>query len=147
MTTEYFTLIAAGGLAAVTSIITLVLNSKLTLHKEKRMVIWEKEIERFQLLEEKLGLIQEIVIRHSHVETLNEDFATHHDELKYLAGSYCRHPELAKSIRRFVCACDGVYNCKVEHKDYRESEIELNISYKDVLAQCDIILNPPTLFT
>ncbi|HZA56631.1 MAG TPA: hypothetical protein VE616_20470 [Candidatus Udaeobacter sp.] len=47
MTTEVVTLIAAT-IAALTSIGSLLLNTRLAIRKEQRMLLWEKELERLQ---------------------------------------------------------------------------------------------------
>ncbi|TOL43138.1 hypothetical protein CGH98_23510, partial [Vibrio parahaemolyticus] len=60
MSKEEITLVAAL-MAAITSIISLVLSSRLTLNRDKRMTSWSKEVERLHQLEEQIGIAMEVV--------------------------------------------------------------------------------------
>ncbi|WP_426358225.1 hypothetical protein ACPUVO_17575 [Pseudocolwellia sp. HL-MZ19] len=144
MTKVELTLIAAI-IAAFTSILSLFLNSRLTFNREKRTLRWNKEIERLQNLEEKIGLAQEIVSVYTGVEKLKNDFIPLHEELEYIAGRFARYPELAKAIRGFVHACSLTVSAKIEHEDYQEYKEMVSTEYTKVIAECDRILDPKLL--
>ena len=119
MTKEEITLIAAL-IAALTSIITLGLNTRLALLREKRMLLWEKELERLSELEEKAGIAQEIALSYASAEVMEKEFPPLHDELRHMAGKFGRYPELAKSIRELNHACAVTVAEKVKNGDSLE---------------------------
>ena len=87
MTKEEVTLIAAL-IAALTSVITLGLNSRLAVLREKRMLIWQKELERLYELEEKAGIAQELALSYASAEVLEKEFPPLRDELRHSAGKF-----------------------------------------------------------
>ncbi len=141
MTKEEVTLVVAIA-AAFTSIFSLLLNSKLTHNRDKRMLHWEKEITRIHELEEQIGIAQEVVSVYSGVEELKTDFIPLHDKLKYVAGRFAKYPELAKSIRGFVHACDLTVHARMNHEDDREYKKMVKLEYERVIKECSSILTP-----
>ncbi len=141
MSKEEITLVAAL-MAAITSIISLVLSSRLTLNRDKRMTSWSKEVERLHQLEEQIGIAMEVVSVYTGIDEKKKDYIPLHDDLKYVAGKFSRYPDLAKAIRRFVHACDLTVNCQMEHRDERSYKEDVQKQYDQVIIACDRILNP-----
>ena len=141
MSKEEITLVAAI-LAATTSIVSLVLSSRLTLNRDKRMASWNKEVERLHQLEEKIGLAMEIVSVYTGIDEKKNDYIPLHDELKYIAGKFSRYPALAKAIRGFVHACNLTVHSQMEHRDERPYKEDVQKQYDLVIVECDRILNP-----
>jgi hypothetical protein len=104
MTTETVTLIAAI-IAALTSIGSLVLNTRLAINKEKRMLLWEKELNRLAELEEMAGIAQELALSSADPKVIEAEFKPIHDKLRHSAGRFGRYPDLAKSIRELNHCC------------------------------------------
>ncbi|WP_415888178.1 hypothetical protein ACMXYV_09095 [Neptuniibacter sp. SY11_33] len=138
MTKEEVTLIAAL-IAALTSIVSLGLNSRLAVMREKRMMLWEKELQRLHDLEEKAGIAQEIALSCASPEIIEKEFHPLHDELRHAAGRFGRYPELAKAIRELNHACAVTVAEKVEHGDSREWSKKIKPAHTVLLKECDAI--------
>lgn len=138
MTKEEVTLIAAL-IAALTSIVTLGLNARLAILREKRMLIWEKEVQRLHELEEKAGVIQEIALSYANPNLLEQEFFPLHDEMRHAAGKFGRYPVLAQAIRDLNHACAVTVAEKVKSGDSREWQEKIKPAHQALLRACDEI--------
>ena len=138
MTKEEVTLIAAL-IAALTSVITLGLNSRLAVLREKRMLLWQKELERLYELEEKAGIAQELALSYASAEVLEKEFPPLRDELRHSAGKFGRYPDLAKAIRELNHACAVTVAEKVKSGDSREWAEKIKPAHKTLIDACDKI--------
>ncbi|PSU33501.1 hypothetical protein [Photobacterium lutimaris] len=138
MTKEEVTLYAAI-VAACTSIVSLVFNSKLTILREKRMLLWSKELDRINELEEKAGLAVEIVLNYSSPSILKSDYPPVQQDLKYIAGRFARYPELSSTIRDLRQYCDITYGDKIDRQDFQESAEKVSHYYSSLIEECDKI--------
>ncbi|MFZ3516628.1 hypothetical protein LC147_26520 [Vibrio harveyi] len=139
MTKEELTLIAAV-IAALTSIFSLILGSSLALSREKKKLVWEKQIERITALEEQVGITQEIILRHSSAEQIRIAYLEVSEDLKLQAGRFAKYPELAKSLRVFCHCCDLLLDDKLQGNDYRDSRENVPKAFDDVMKQCEQVL-------
>ena len=71
MTTGEIVTLLAAVIAALTSIGSLLLNTRLAIRKEQRMLVWEKELDRLTELEEMAGIAQELALSYASAENLN----------------------------------------------------------------------------
>lgn len=94
MTAEQVTLVAAL-IAALTSVVTLGLNARLALLRERRMLLWQKELERLTEVEEWAGIAQEVSLSYASPQVLEAEFKPIHDKLRLAAGRFGRYPKLA----------------------------------------------------
>ena len=138
MTTEEVTLIAAL-IAALTSIVTLGLNTRLAILKEKRMLLWQKELDRLLELEETAGVAQEIALSYASAEVLEKEFPPLHDQLRHAAGRFGRYPELSQALRDLNHACAVTVAEKVKSGDSREWQEKIKPAYQKFLNACDAI--------
>jgi hypothetical protein len=138
MTKEVVTLIAAL-IAALTSIITLGLNTRLAILKEKRMILWENELNRLLKLEELVGVVREIAKSFHVKEEMEKRFQPIHKQLEVAAGEFGRYRDLSKCVRDVAHACAVIVSLKNESDDYREWQENLEAHYKDFIQKCDKI--------
>lgn len=138
MDVQTATLIAAL-IAALTSIVTLGLNTRLTILKEKRLLLWQKELDRLMELEELAGLAQEIALSYASPESLETEFPPLHNQLRHAAGKFGRYPELSKVLRELNHACAVTVAEKVKRGDSREWQEKIAPAYERFLSECDAI--------
>lgn len=91
MDPQTMTLIAAVVAAAVT-ITSLLLNSRLTLDREKRLVIWRKEVDRIIELEELAGKLVEDLGGYHDLETVRKRVGMPLELLEAMGGRLSRYP-------------------------------------------------------
>ncbi|WP_353566729.1 hypothetical protein [Haloferula sargassicola] len=138
MSKEYLTL-AAAAIAALTSVISLLLNTRLTLTREKRSVLWKREVERLFEIEELAGQAQEYALDYRPTESKKERFAPMRERLELSAGRVSRYPELAKSLRELghwgsIAASFGEGTEQV-----MEARSEIPKHFAKILHECDTI--------
>ena len=138
VTTEEATLIAAL-VAALTSIVTLGLNTRLAILKEKRMLLWQQELVRLLELEELAGMAQELAGSYSSPEVLEKEFRPLHDRLRQASGRFGRYPSLANAVRDLNHACAVTVAEKVKSGYSREWQAKIEPTYREFLAQCDAV--------
>jgi hypothetical protein len=138
LTPQILTLVAAL-FAAIMSLISLLLNARLTLLREKRMLLWQKELDRILELEEAAGVAKEIALSYSSPSVLEAEFPPYHDKIRHAAGQFGRYPDLAQAIRDLNHACAITVSEKISRGDSREWQAKINPAYKEFLRQCDEI--------
>lgn len=138
MSTEVVTLIAAI-IAALTSIGSLLLNTRLAIRKEQRMLLWEKELDRLVELEEMAGIAQELALSYASAQVLEAEFKPLHDKLRHSAGRFGRYPDLAKSIRELNHCCAVTVSQKVKSGDSQEWQEKIKPAFQEFVRQCDLI--------
>jgi hypothetical protein len=138
MTTEIVTVIAAI-IAALTSIGSLLLNTRLAIRKEQRMLLWGKELDRLAELEEMAGIAQELALSYANPQVLEVEFKPIHDKLRHSAGRFGRYPDLAKSIRELNYCCAVTVAEKVKSGDSREWQEKIKPAFHEFIRQCDLV--------
>ena len=108
MSTEDATVIAAG-IAAVASVTTLFLNTKLSESREKRRLLWERELERFFELEEAAGrLVQDLLAFRFNDADAREVAEEKREFLHAAGGRFRRYPDVAGALGE-LHHCSGWY--------------------------------------
>jgi hypothetical protein len=138
MSTEIVTPIAAI-IAALTSIGSLLLNTRLAIRKEQRMLLWEKELDRLTEQEEMAGIAQELALSYASGEVLETEFKPIHDKLRHSAGRFGRYPDLAKSIRELNHCCAVTVAQKVKSGDLFEWQEKIKPAFQEFIRQCDLV--------
>jgi siroheme synthase (precorrin-2 oxidase/ferrochelatase) len=139
---ELITLIAAV-IAAITSITGLILNSKLLINREKRMLLWQKELDRIFELEEIAGTAVEIATMHKDSDRLTKYFLPTYDKLDEASGRFARYPELQNAIRNLLNLCAAIVDAKINHHDHKEENLKLSDSYRTLINICDKTIGRP----
>ena len=138
MNAEIITLIAALT-AALTSVVTLVLNARLTILREQRMLLWKKELDRIFELEQLAGVAKEIAIIHHDPDRLKKYYLPIYDELDEAAGRFSRYPSLTQAIHGLNHSCATVIDAKTNNHDFKQEELKIKEYYKKTLLECDKI--------
>lgn len=136
---EVITLIAALT-AVVGSILSLLISTKLAIHKEQRQLLWMKELERFFSLEERAGELVEFVGGYRPLPEDRSKLTTELDNLANSAGRFARYPAVRQAIRDLHNALDRALAMKQEHNPDMEVRAELNTAYQKLLSACDEVL-------
>jgi hypothetical protein len=100
ISTQTATLVAAA-IAALASIFTLLISSRLTSRRERRQFILNKEIERFFVLEEVAGELLELVGNDRSFETKLEALVDRLEQIELIGGRFARYPRVNQATRDF----------------------------------------------
>lgn len=141
MSAETATLVAAG-VAAAASIVTLVLNSRLTYDRERRQALLRKDIDRLTGLEELAGRAIELVGSYQGVE---EKAAVLPDLVRSLddaAGQFARYQPIRQAVRDLSQACKVLLSAQRRHEDDRAARAELDPCYRRLTQAIDGVLRP-----
>lgn len=135
MAPQTVTLIASI-LALVGSLLTILLGTRLTLLKERRQLLWSKELERFFALEERAGqLVEELAsYRALNQSTIGPGL----EEYRQAAGRFARYDDVRRAILQLQNTLDRMFVAKRDHDDDGEQlRSELNRDLKKLLSACD----------
>ncbi|MDZ8120554.1 hypothetical protein [Pontiella agarivorans] len=134
-------ILIAALIASLTSVVTLGLNTRLAIMREKRMLLWEKELERLHHLEEISGMAKEIALCHADPEVLQKEFPPLYDELRQSAGRFGRYPQLANSIRDLNQASSALVSDKINKSITGQGGWAKKVTeaHTALLAECDVI--------
>lgn len=144
MSTEDATVIAAG-IAAVASVTTLFLNTKLSESREKRRLLWERELERFFELEEAAGrLVQDLLAFRFNDADAREVAEEKREFLHAAGGRFRRYPDVAGALGE-LHHCSGWYitqglECKTR-EEFEEARTDLDRAYRELLFASDAVLS------
>lgn len=97
MSSSTATLIASG-IAALASIATLVLNSRLTVDRERRQALNKKEIDRMFQVEELAGRVLELSASYAPVDAKLARLPKLFEELDDSAGRLARYPDVQQAM-------------------------------------------------
>ena len=93
MSSQIITL-AASLIALATSLLSIWVSTRLAIHKERRQVLWSKEVDRFFALEELAGTLVEELDSHQALERSNVVQAL--EEFRHTAGRFADIPLCCK---------------------------------------------------
>jgi hypothetical protein len=133
------TLIAAG-IAAIASLLSLFLNSRLVARREKRQQVWQLELKRITELEELAGRVTETFCAYYPIEKLEVEAALLLPQLEVGAGRFRRYKEITQAIRDIHNAAGRVLDDRRHHEIDRESKHDLESSFQKLLKSCDAII-------
>lgn len=145
---ESATLVAAL-VAAAASLVSLLLNSRLTYDRERRQALVRKEMERLFSVEEMAGELSELVGSYAWVPSggsearLQELFT----EIDATAGRMSRYPDVRQALRELSNVCKRLFVARRDHEDDRAVRAELELALKKLHASVDAILGRRVLAT
>lgn len=139
MNAQMTTLIAAI-IAALASICTLILTSRLAIKKERRQQIWQKEIDRFFALEELAGQVTEIVGSYKPLDIVQDELEPLLHQLDTCTGRFRRYREVMQAIRDLFHTATLLLAAKRDNQDSTEFETELSQFYQRLLLECDRVI-------
>jgi hypothetical protein len=133
------TLIAAT-VAAVVTVVSLLLNARITLDRERRLVIWRKEVDRLFELEELAGRLVEDVGSYRPLDQMRERLVNQFEQLEALAGRLARYPKVRQAARDLHNALGRLFAERRDGEDDRETRKEIEPAYRAILDACDKVL-------
>lgn len=129
--------LCAASIAAAASVITLFLNSRLTVNRERRLQLWQKELDRFFELEELAGRLTQQLGGHDSIENRGKELSQELEQLKIAAGRFRRYPEVREQILDLHNILMELLWLKQEKEDYRSTQHKLEPQYRKLLRACD----------
>ena len=143
---EYAAIIAAS-IAAVASIVTLLLNTKLTINREKRKALWDREIDNFMKLEEVAGKITEDLLSYRcRNEDEKNEYFSNATYLRIATGKFRRYPEVLQALRELNHNAGWYFSQDMKHETkekYNEARSDLEKSFNRLIAACDNAIGRP----
>jgi hypothetical protein len=144
MDQQSLTLIAAI-ISAIGSITTLLLNSRLTLDREQRLVLWRKEVDRLIELEELAGRLVEDVGSYRSIDAIQDQLASQFQQFDAMAGRLARYPQVRQAVRDLNNVLGRLFVDRRDSQDDRETRQELEPAYRALLDACDSVLGKRSL--
>jgi len=137
---DIVTLIAAI-LALAGSILSLFIGTRLAVLKERRQLLWSKELNRFFDLEELAGDLVEFMGSYQAIPDDRAELAEKLKSLEQAAGRFARYPEVRQSVRDLHNTLGRMFVAKRDKKD-NEDDVrkELDPAYRKFLTACDKVL-------
>lgn len=139
MTPETAALIAAA-IALVASLVSLYVNSRLTLARERRQQLWQYDLEQIRGIEELAGRITELLSGYPSVEKLEGVFPGLVGQFEQTMGRLLRYRDLNQAMRDFHNAACRVYDSCLHHEDARQDKQDLSETFKQLTKACDTVL-------
>ena len=121
----------------ILSIVGILIGSWLTQRLERRQQVWQAEINRIIDLEERAGILVELICSHRSIQDISDGATDGLSRLASDAGRFRRHEPIMQAVRdlhiRLACVIDEKQHCE----DPRETIKEVDKMYKKLLAACD----------
>ena len=136
MDSQTLTLIAAV-LAATMSLLHLLLNSRVTFDRERRLILWRKEVDRLMEVEEAAGNLVEDAGGYHAIDTISERIKPKFLLFEAMAGKLARYPAVRQGVRDLHQLASILYLQRMNHEDDREIRKELEPALRKLLDACD----------
>jgi hypothetical protein len=117
VTPQIVTLIASI-LALGGSLLTILVGTRLTLLKERRQLLWSKELERFLALEELAGQLVEELASHRTLDRLI--VGPRLEEYRQAAGRFARYDDVRRAILQLQNTLERMFAAKRDRNDDEE---------------------------
>ncbi len=132
--------LAAALIALAGSILSLFISTRLAVLKERRQLLWSKELDRFFQLEELAGDLVEFLGAYRPIPDDRTESFQRFDALERAAGRFGRYPEVRQAIRDLHNVLGRMFAAKRDSEDNREIRQELDPAYRKLLRACDKVL-------
>ena len=132
--------LAAAIIALAGSLLSLFISTRLAIRKERRQLLWSKELDRFMDLEELAGELVEYMGSYRPIPGDRTELAGRLDALERSAGQFARYPGVRQAIRDLHNTLNRMFVAKRDDRDDREVRKELDPAYRKLLAECDSVL-------
>lgn len=136
MTATVVTLIASI-IALVGSLLSLFVGSRLVLQRERRQLLWTREIDRFIKLEELAGTLVEEFGSYKALPEDRTEISLQFDALQRAGGQFARYPAVRQAIRDLHNVLGRLFAAKRDHDDDREVRAELEPTFRALIEACD----------
>jgi len=123
-------------IALVVSLITILWGTRLALFKERRQLLWSKELERFFASEERAGQLVEELASHRSLD--QSIVGPRLEEYRQDAGRFARYDDVRRAILQLQNTLERMFVAKRDHNDDEEKfRSELYRDLKKLLNACD----------
>lgn len=144
METKDLLVLIAAVIAAVASIMSILVNVILSSRSQRKNKIWERELERIFDLEEKVGvLVDDLIFFRCRSEDEKGKFYQMQRYLPNAMGRFRRYPELHEALRLVFHDAGWYFSRDMKHEnkeEFSEAKENLLLSYKGFLKACDKVL-------
>lgn len=136
---ELITLVAAV-IALLGSVLSLYISTRLAVQKERRQLLWSKELDRFFELEQLAGELVEEMGSYRPIPEDRTSLAERFQALELAAGRFGRYPEVRQAIRDLHNTLGRMFVAKRDHDDDHSVRTELEPAWQKLLAACDDVV-------
>ena len=144
MTPQTVTLVASI-LALIGSLLTIFVGTRLALLKERRQLLWSKELELFLALEELAGQLVEELASYRTLDRSN--IVSRLEEFQQAAGRFVRYDDVRRAILQLHNTLGRMFVAKRDFEnEERELRSELYCHLKQLLSACDQITGRDKLY-
>lgn len=133
------TLVAAL-IALLGSVLSLFISTRLAVQKERRQLLWSKELDRFFALEELSGELVELMGSYKAVPEDTTSLTERLDSLERAAGRFGRYPDVRQAIRDLHNNLGRLLAANRASEDDEQIRIELKVAFQDLLSACDKVI-------
>ncbi|MEF8756380.1 MAG: hypothetical protein V5B60_20980 [Accumulibacter sp.] len=140
-TLKDYTAIVVACLAAAVSLVNLAWTTRLTERRERRKVVWERELARFSELEDIAGRLVEDLLRFNIREDGERQSA--YQKLQYIreaTGRFLRYEKVARALRDLEHAAGWYISQDMKHEtseEYKKARSDVSESFKGLILACD----------
>jgi hypothetical protein len=122
-------------IALVVSLLTILWGTRLALVKERRQLLWSKELDRFFALEERAGQLVEELASH---RAFDQSIGPRLEEFGQDAGRFRRHDDVRRAMLQLQNTLNQMLVAKRDHSnDAERLRSELDRDLKKLLNACD----------
>ncbi len=137
--TEFVTL-AAAVIALLGSVLSLYISTRLAVQKERRQLLWSKELDRFFELEQLAGELVEELGSYRPIPEDRTSLESRFQALELAAGRFGRYPGVRQAIRDLHNTLGRMFAAKRDHDDDRSVRTDLEPAFRKLLAACDDVV-------
>jgi hypothetical protein len=132
--------LAAAVIALLGSLLSLFIGTRLAIKKERRQLLWSKELDRFFELEHLAGELVEEVGSYRPIPEDRASLDARFRTLELAAGRFGRYPAVRQAIRDLHNALGRMFVAKRDHLDDHSIRAELDPIFRKLLAACDTVV-------
>lgn len=137
---DYAAIIVACVAAAV-SIVNLTLSTRLSEGRERRKVLWERELDRFSELEDTAGrLVEDLLSYNIRSETARSAASEKLQVLRGATGRFLRYPTIVAALRDVTHSADWYISQDMKHEtkeQFEEARSSVTTSFSKLISAID----------
>jgi hypothetical protein len=137
MATSELVILAAAVIALLGSVLSLHISTRLAVQKERRQLLWSKELDRFFELEQLAGQLVEELGSYRPISEDRTSLEERFQALEVAAGRFARYPGVRQAIRDLHNTLGRMFVAKRDRDDDRSVRTELEPAFRKLLAACD----------
>ncbi|HEY3433559.1 MAG TPA: hypothetical protein VGK09_13540 [Rhodocyclaceae bacterium] len=128
-------------LAAAVSIVNLTLSTRLSEGRERRKVLWERELDRFSELEDTAGrLVEDLLSYNIRSDTERSAALERLQLLRGSTGRFLRYPTIAAALRDVTHSAGWYISQDMKHEtkaEFEEARNDVTTSFSKLISAID----------